>query len=52
MDAIIGTTAIDRIVETVDSVLAGKSENHLEDIDRAAFTGFREVLRQADILRI
>ena len=39
VDAIIGTTAIDRIVETVDSVLAGKSENHLEDIDRACVYG-------------
>ena len=39
MDAIIGTTAIDTIVETVDSVLAGKSENHLEDIDRACVYG-------------
>ena len=39
VDAIIGTTAIDMIVETVDSVLAGKSENHLEDIDRACVYG-------------
>ena len=39
MDAIIGTTAIDTIVETVESVLAGKSENHLEDIDRACVYG-------------
>ena len=39
VDAIIGTTAIDTIVETVDSVLAGKSENHLEDIDRACVYG-------------
>ena len=39
VDAIIGTTAIDTIVETVESVLAGKSENHLEDIDRACVYG-------------
>ena len=39
VDAIIGTTAIDMIVETVESVLAGKSENHLEDIDRACVYG-------------
>lgn len=35
VDAILGTTAIDAIVETVDNVLAGKAENHLEDINRA-----------------
>lgn len=34
VDAILGTTAIDEIVETVDAVLAGRKENHLEDINR------------------
>ncbi|NLL76961.1 MAG: 30S ribosomal protein S12 methylthiotransferase RimO [Clostridiales bacterium] len=33
VDAIIGTSAIDKIVETVDSVLAGKGENHIESLD-------------------
>lgn len=39
VDAILGTTAIDEIVETVDSVLAGKKENHLEDINRPCVYG-------------
>ena len=39
VDAIIGTTAIETIVETGEAVLAGKSENHLEDIDRACVYG-------------
>lgn len=34
VDAIIGTTAIDAIVETLDEVLAGQRHNHLEDINR------------------
>ena len=47
VDAIIGTTAIDRIVETVEKARI------ISKISTApAFTGFREVLRQADILRI
>ncbi len=33
VDAIIGTSAIDKIVETVESVLAGKGENHIELLD-------------------
>ncbi|WP_342759803.1 30S ribosomal protein S12 methylthiotransferase RimO [Kineothrix sedimenti] len=33
VDAIIGTSAIDKIVETVESVLAGKGENHIEPLD-------------------
>lgn len=39
VDAILGTTAIDRIVETVDAVLAGKAQNHLEDINRECVYG-------------
>lgn len=34
VDAIIGTTAIDAIVETLESVLAGQGHNHIEDINR------------------
>lgn len=34
MDAIIGTTALDAIVETLEGVLAGKSANHMESIHR------------------
>lgn len=33
VDAIIGTTAIDTIVETLEDVLAGQSRNHIEDIN-------------------
>lgn len=33
VDAIIGTTAIDTIVETLEGVLAGQSHNHIEDIN-------------------
>lgn len=39
VDAILGTTAIDKIVETVDSVMAGKAENHMEDINRDCVYG-------------
>ena len=39
VDAIIGTTAIDKIVETLDEIYSGKSENHLEDINRAPVYG-------------
>lgn len=39
VDAILGPTAIDQIVETVDSVLKGKAQNHLESIDRGCVYG-------------
>lgn len=39
VDAILGPTAIDKIVETVDSVLKGKAQNHLESIDRDCVYG-------------
>ncbi len=34
VDAIIGTTAIEAIVETLEDVLAGQGHNHIEDINR------------------
>ena len=34
VDAIIGTTAIDAIVETLEDVLAGQGHNYIEDINR------------------
>lgn len=34
VDAIIGTTAIDAIVETLEDVLAGQGHNRIEDINR------------------
>lgn len=39
VDAILGTTAIDKIVETVDAVLEGQAKNHLEDINRECVYG-------------
>ncbi len=33
VDAILGTAAIDKIVETVEAVLAGKGESHIEPLD-------------------
>lgn len=35
VDAIVGTTAIDKIVAAVDEVLAGNGQNHYEDINAA-----------------
>lgn len=34
VDAIVGTTAIDAIVDALDEVLAGEHHNHFEDINR------------------
>ncbi len=34
VDAIVGTTAIDSIVEALEEVLVGKKQNHIEDINR------------------
>ena len=34
VDAIVGTTAIDSIVEALEEVLEGKKQNHIEDINR------------------
>lgn len=34
VDAILGTTAIDQIVDALDEVLQGDSRNHIENIDR------------------
>lgn len=44
VDAIIGTTALERVVETLDEVLAGKGENHLEALDKAPLGGKERVL--------
>ncbi len=43
VDAIIGTSAIEKIVETVEEVLAGKSENHIADINEAPVYGKKRV---------
>ena len=44
VDAILGTSAIDKIVETVDAVLEGKHENHIEDINLTPVYGKKRVV--------
>ena len=44
VDAIIGTTALEKVVETLDEVLAGNGENHLEALDKAPLGGKERVL--------
>ncbi len=44
VDAIVGTTAIDQIVAAVDEVLAGKSQNHYQDINAAPVTGHKRIV--------
>ena len=39
VDAIVGTTAIDKIVDAIEEVLAGKHGKHLEDINREPVYG-------------
>ncbi len=39
VDAIIGTTAIETIVQTLDEVLAGKRVNHIEALDKPPLGG-------------
>ena len=44
VDAIIGTTATDAILQTLESVLAGKAENHIEDINKPPVGGKKRVV--------
>lgn len=44
VDAIIGTSAIETIVETLEEVLAGKHENHIESLDKAPLGGKERVV--------
>lgn len=44
VDAIVGTTAIDKIVDAIEEVLGGKHENHLEDINRAPVHGKKRLV--------
>ncbi len=44
VDAIIGTSAIETIVETLDNVLAGKKENHIEDLNKAPLGGKKRIV--------
>lgn len=44
VDAIVGTTAIDTIVQTIEDVLAGKGGNHYGDLDAPCLTGQKRIL--------
>ncbi len=44
VDAIIGTTAIETIVETIENVLAGRGENHIESLSKAPAGGMKRVV--------
>ncbi|MBE5866876.1 MAG: 30S ribosomal protein S12 methylthiotransferase RimO [Lachnospiraceae bacterium] len=44
VDAIIGTTAIDEIVETIDEILQNDAKNHYRSIDAAPVTGKKRVV--------
>ncbi len=44
VDAIIGTSAILDIVETLNQVLKGEPENHMEDIDKPPVGGRRRIV--------
>lgn len=44
VDAIIGTTAIDAVADTLDGILDGNSENHLEDLNRAPEGGKERIV--------
>lgn len=44
VDAILGTTAIDEIVDTVEKVLEGKASNHIEDINKTPVYGKKRVV--------
>lgn len=44
VDALIGTTAIDTIADTIEEVLSGHAGNHYRDLDAPCFTGAKQVL--------
>lgn len=44
VDAVVGTTAIDAIVEAIDEVLKGFAKNHYADLDAKPLTGVRRVM--------
>ncbi len=44
VDAIIGTTAIDSIVQTIEEVLAGKGSNHYKDLNAPCITGQKRIV--------
>ncbi len=44
VDVIIGTTAIDKIVDAIEEVTAGHAQNHYADINAKPFTGSERVV--------
>lgn len=44
VDAIIGTTAIDAIADTLDEVLLGRGKNHLADVNRAPMADEKRIV--------
>ncbi len=44
VDAIVGTTAIEDIAEVLDEVLAGRSRNHLDSLDKAPLGGRTRII--------
>ncbi len=44
VDAIIGTSAIDVLAQTLDEVLDGKGSNHIEPLDKAPVSGKKRIL--------
>lgn len=44
VDAIVGTTAIESITQTLEEILKGKPENHLETLDKAPVGGRKRIV--------
>lgn len=44
VDAIVGTTALDKITEAVEKVLEGKKSNYYQDINRKPLTGKKRII--------
>lgn len=44
VDAVIGTTATDAVLQALEEVLAGKAKNHIEDINRPPAGGKKRVV--------
>ena len=44
VDAIVGTTAIEAIAEALEEVLAGRSRNHLDSLDKAPLGGKTRII--------
>lgn len=44
IDAVVGTTAIDKIIDAVEAALAGRCAEYLEDIDREPIYGRKRLL--------